>query len=251
MRAFGVLLRRELAALFLSPVAWAALTFFLVVMGVSFWMLLDLLVRGAEASTGGSVVGQLLGSIFFWLALLILAPVITMRAFAEEYRSGTFELLMTAPVSEGVVVLAKYAAALLFYLALWLPTLMYPAILQGLQPYGAPTDLGALASGYLGVLLIGAAALAVGLLASALSRHQVTAALGSFAVLCVFFLVGFLPYLPDGELRPGWIHYASGVSHLLDFARGVVDTRPIAFYLINTVWLLWVTVKVLEGRRWK
>ncbi len=251
MRSFGVLLRRELGAIFLSPMAWTALTFFLAVMGTSFWMLLDLLSRGAERTEGGEVIGQLLGSIFFWLALLIVAPVITMRTIAEERRSGTFEMLMTAPVRDGTVVLAKYTAALLFYAVLWLPTLIYPLTLRLLRPFGAPLDGGALAAGYLGVMLIGAAAIAAGVFTSSITRSQVTAALGAFAIICVFFLAGFLPYIPHGETVARTAHYASGVSHLLDFARGVVDTRPIAFYLINTAWLLWATVRMTEARRWK
>jgi ABC-2 type transport system permease protein len=251
MRTFGVLLRRELGAIFLSPIAWTAMTFFLAVMGASFWMLLELLARGAEGTEGGTVIGQLLGSIFFWLALLIVAPVITMRTLAEERRSGTFEMLMTAPVRDGAVVLAKYAAALLFYAALWLPTLAYPIALRLLRPLGAPMDVGALAAGYLGVMLIGAAALAAGVFASAVTRSQVTAALGGFAIVCVFFLAGFLPYIPHGETMSRAAHYASGVTHLLDFARGVVDTRPIAFYVINTAWLLWAAVQMVGARRWK
>ncbi len=251
MRSFLVLLRRALGALFLSPIAWTALTFFLVVMGSSFWMLLDLLTRGAERTEGGEVTGQLLGSIFFWLALLIVGPLLTMRLLAEEQRSHTIELLLTAPVRDGTVVLAKHAAALTFYAVLWLPTLAYPVTLRLLRPLGAPTDWGALAAGYLGVLLIGAAALAAGVFASALTRSQVTAAFTAFAIVCVFFLAGFLPYVPHGETLSRVAHYLSGVSHLLDFARGVVDTRPIAFYLINTAWFLWAAVLAVEARRWK
>lgn len=251
MRSFLVLLRRELGAIFASPIAWTVTAFFLVVQGASFALLLDLLARGAESTDGGTVVANLLGSIFFWLALLIVAPAITMRSFAEERRSGTFETLMTAPVRDGAVVLSKYAAALVFYVALWLPTLAYPAVLYALRPFGAPMDAGALAAGYLGVLLIGASALAAGVLASALSRSQVVAAIASFAVICLFFLAGFLPYLPRGETMSRTVHYASGVTHLLDFARGVVDTRPIAFHLINTAWLLWAAVKAVEARQWK
>jgi len=250
VRSFFVLLRRELGALFLSPIAWAAFVFFLAVMGASFWMLLDQLTVGAEATEGGAVVGHLLGSIFFWLALWLTVPALTMRTFAEEHRSGTFETLMTAPVRDGAVVLAKYTGALIFYGMLWVPTLAYAAALRLLAPSDAPLDTGALAAGYLGVLLIGAMALAAGVLVSALTRNQVVAALACFALIFLFFLAGFIPYLPLGAtLTRSW-HYVSGVTHLLDFSRGVVDTRPIAFYLINTAWLLWAAVQAVEARRW-
>ncbi len=251
MRTFFVLLRRELGALFLSPIAGTALALFLLLMGASFTLLLYLLAQGVEATDGGTVMSHLLGSFFTWLALLIVVPAATMRAFAEERRSGTFETLMTAPVRDGAVVLAKYAAALVFYVALWLPTLIYPVALHALRPMGAPADLGALAAGYLGVLLIGAMALAAGLLISALSRSQAIAALGTFVAVCVFFLAGFIPYWPLGLALTGAAHYASVVTHLLDFARGIVDTRAIAFYLINTAWLLWATTIAVESRQWK
>lgn len=250
MRAFGVQLRRELGALFVSPIAWAAFTFFLVVMGASFWMLLDQLSAGAEATEGGAIISQLLGSIFFWVALWLTVPALTMRLFAEEQRSGTFETLMTAPIRDGEVVLAKYLAALIFYTLLWAATLVYAAALAALAPAGAPMDAGALAVGYLGVLLIGAMALAAGVWVSALTRSQVVAALACFALIFVFFLVGFLPYLPIGATFTRSAHYISGVTHLLDFSRGVLDTRAIAFYLINTAWLLWAAVRTVEARRW-
>lgn len=251
MRTFLVLLRRELAALFFSPIAWTALALFLILMGASFSLLLYLLAQGAEATDGGTIMSHLLGSFFTWLALLIVAPAITLRTFAEERRSGTFETLMTAPVRDGVVVLAKYAAALVFYIALWLPTLAYPAGLRALRPMGAPLDLGALAAGYLGVFAIGAAAIAAGVLISAVARSQAVAAIGSFVAICVFFLAGFIPYWPMGLPLSGAAHYASAVTHLLDFARGIVDSRAIAFYLINTAWLLWAAVHAVESRQWK
>ena len=116
MNAFFAQWRRELAAHFLSPLGYVAMVFFLAVMGVSFYILAAVLAEGAES---GAVLRILFGeSPFFWLALLIVVPVITMRLFAEEKRSGTIETLMTAPVTDAAVVLAKYLGAMSFFVAL-------------------------------------------------------------------------------------------------------------------------------------
>lgn len=248
MRTFFILWKKELAGYFLSPVAYVVTVFFLIVMGVSFWLLIGVLSEGAK---GLSVMNELFGSIFFWLALLIVIPILTMRLFAEERRSGTFESLMTAPVRDTEVVLAKYAGALTFYAMMWLPTLAYVWVLRAFSPEGAPVDLGAVAGGYVGALVLGAFFLALGLFASALTRNQIVAAIAAFALICVFFLAGFVPYVwhtPSAQRLGG---YTSAVMHMLDFARGVVDTRPLAFYAINTAFLLFATVKVVEARRWK
>ncbi len=248
MRAFFVLWRRELGAFFLSPVAYVTLAFFLLAMGGSFWLLADVLVDGAP---GATVMGELFGSIFFWIAVLVTVPLLTMRLFAEEKRSGTFETLMTAPVGDLAVVLAKYAAACTLYAALWLPTLLHVFILRSFSTGGAPLDPGVVGAGYLGAMLVGAMFLSVGLLASALTRNQIVAAVVSFASLCLLFLAGFLPYLSRNEAVQAAGRYASVVVHMLDFSRGTVDSRALVFFSVNTAWMLAAAVKAVEARQWK
>jgi ABC-2 type transport system permease protein len=246
VRAFLVLARRELAAYFLSPIAYATGTFFLVVMGASFWLLAHQLVQGAPGATAMS---ELFGSIFFWIAVLVTVPALTMRLFAEEKRAGTFETLMTAPVGEATVVLAKYAAALVFYASLWAPTLAYVAVLRACGEGAAPLDPGVLAACYLGALVLGACFLAAGVLVSTLTRSQVVAAIAGFAVLALVFLAGFAPYLARRSEWQEPMRYASVVAHMLDFSGGVVDTRPLVFCAVNTAWLLFAAVRVTESRR--
>jgi len=249
MRVFLTLWRREMAQYFLSPIAYVTAFFFLVIMGFSFWMLVSVMLQGAA---GVTVMEELFGrSIFFWLALLISAPVLSMRLFAEEKRSGTMEALLTAPVSEVAVVLAKYAGALTFFIVMWLPTASYAVILRGFSPQTAPPDLGPMAAGYVGAFLVGAFYLAVGLLCSVLTRNQVIAAISTFALLLVCFLSGFIPYLARVDLVRDVGAYFSSVQHMMDFSRGALDTRPVVLYVTATAWLLFATVKVLESRKWK
>jgi len=247
MRAFFTLWRRELAALFLSPLAYGLMAFFLLVMGASCWMLVQTLAAGAPAAT---VMGELLGSIFFWLAVLLTAPLLTMRPLAEERRNGTLETLLTAPVRDPAIVLAKYAGALTCYLALWLPTLLYIVLLRRLPAEPAPMDPGQLAAGYLGAAMVGADLLAIGLFVSSFCRQQLLAAMAAFGLGMALFLLGFLPYVAAGPWWQNNALYASVVAHMLDFSQGVVDTRAVAFHLINSVLFLYLTVQSLRARRW-
>ncbi|MDZ4199851.1 MAG: ABC transporter permease [Kiritimatiellia bacterium] len=246
MRTFAIQWRREVAAYFGSPLAYAILAFFLLVMGGSFLMLLSVLAKGAGTA---SVMSELFGSIFFWLATLITLPLITMRLVAEERRTGTLETLMTAPVRDSSILLAKFAGALTLWIGLWVPTLFYVYVLRAFSARSGIFDAGALAGGYLGVLLVGGFFISLGLLASTLTRNQVAAAMAGFAPMFLIFLVGFLPYvvLHEGFRELGF--YISPVSHMLDFSRGMLDTRAIAFYGINTWLVLWLCVRTSEARK--
>src|SRR6516162_10335208 len=122
MRRFLILLRRELASFYYSPIAYAVLFFFLILNRLSFWFAVALLSRGPSQLT---VVQGFFNSFFFWIAYLLVFPVITMRLFAEEFKLGTIETLMTAPVRDWEVVGSKFVAAVIFYLSLWLPSLLY------------------------------------------------------------------------------------------------------------------------------
>ncbi len=247
MRAFLTLWRREMAAYFLSPIAYVVVMFFLFVMGYSFWLLTNVLSQGAF---GVTVMGELFGSIFFWLSLLIVVPVTTMRLFAEEKRSGTIETLMTAPVSDSSVVLAKYAGALGFFMVMWSPTIAYVFILRWFDPM-MTIDYGPILTSYIGVFFVGSFYLSIGLFSSSLTRNQIVAAIMCFALICVAFVSGFMPYISRSETVRDVGSYFSSVMHMLDFSRGVVDSRAIIFYLSGTALMLFATIKILESRKWK
>lgn len=249
MRLWLTLWRREVLAYFLSPMAYVVMLLFLVLMGLSFWTLITILVEGPSSA---GVMRVLFGeSLFFWLALLLVTPVITMRLFAEEKRQGTIETLMTAPVKDVHVVLAKYVGALTFYIVLWIPTLAYPVLLARFNPYDAPVDWGSMAATYAGVGCVGALYLAIGLFASAITRNQTVAAMTSFSIVCGLFFAGFVPYFARAPGMQEFGRYISSVMHMMEFSRGVVDTRPIVFYLLCTLFMLFLTVKAVESRKWR
>lgn len=248
MKAFLTLWRKELTTYFFSPIAYVMMIFFLVVMGFSFWMLVDVLTQGPG---GAAIMKHLFSSIFFWIAMLIVVPVLTMRLFAEEKRSGTIETLMTAPVTDTAVVLAKYFGALSFFVIMWLPTVLYAFVLRGFSPASAPVDLGPMLSGYLGAFLVGAFYIAVGVFCSSLTSNQIVSAIVCFALTCCAFFAGFIAFLARSELVRDLGSYVSSVFHMMEFARGAVDTRPVVLYVTASALMLFATVKVVESRKWK
>ncbi len=250
MQAFWTLTRRELGAYFLSLTGYliiAAATFLL---GFSFVVLL---VKLQQEPTSMPVTELFYNTAFFWLILLLATPVITMRLFALEKFTGTFETLMTAPVSDLQVVLAKFSAALLFYLIMWLPLLACLFVVRYYTNDPAAFDAGAVSSTFLGILLLGGLFISAGCCASAVTRSQVTAAMISLLFGGSLFLLGvFAGQLPE---QSSWqaqaLAHVSLFDHMHDFARGAVDTRPIVLLVTLTLFFLFLTLRVVESRRWK
>lgn len=242
MRKTWALLRRELAAYFSSPLAYLVLTAFLFFNGYVFWLITAFL---NDPRTQAMAPLRLMfgGTIFFWLFLLFVVPVLTMRLLAEERRSGTLEVLLTSPVSEAQVVIAKFLAALVFYLFLWLPTTVYVWILSTYSEI----DLGPVAGGYLGIALLGAMFCAVGLFTSALSKNQIVAAIFAFALLFVLFSVGFLEQLAAAPALRSALSYMNLWDHMEDFSRGLVDTRHVVYSLSLAGLFLFLATKSLEA----
>lgn len=246
MRAVLAGLGRELRAYFYSPLAYAVLTFILLVNGYVFWLLVSYL-NNPAAGIGAPLELFFGQTIFFWLVLLFVAPVLTMRLISEERRSGTIEVLMTAPVSEGQVVLGKFLAALLFYAFLWSPSLIYVALIAR----HSPVDWGPVAAGYVGILGIGALFLSVGVLGSAFSRNQIVAAVSTFAVLVLLFTFGLLSDLVNTPVLKEAFSYLNLWQHMGEFARGIVDTRRLVYYGSATFLFLFLAARTLEARKWR
>src|SRR4030088_2815207 len=152
MRKFYTLLSREVRSFFCSPVGFGGLVFFLFVAGVDFYFQLSFM-NGKPVPY--SVQEAFFNSVFFWFAFVLIFPLITMRLFAEEFRLGTIEPLMTAPVRDWQVVLSKFFGALIFYVVLWIPTILYFAIFQKITGQPAGTSSGAYWGSYLMLLLLG------------------------------------------------------------------------------------------------
>jgi ABC-2 type transport system permease protein len=246
VRSLSAILMRELRAYFFSPLAYVVAALLLLVNGAVFWLIVSYL-NDPRAGIGAPLELFFGQTVFFWLVLLFVAPVVTMRLLSEERRSGTIEVLMTAPVSEGKVVVGKYLAALAFYLFLWLPTVVYAVILSRYSE----VDWGPVASGYVGIAGIGALLLAAGVLASSLSRSQLVAAVLTFAIAGPLFAIGFLEFLFTGDAVKEAFTYLSLPRHMEDFSRGIVDTRRLVYYVSASALFLFLAARALAAKKWR
>ncbi|MGD1147339.1 MAG: ABC transporter permease [Thermoanaerobaculaceae bacterium] len=244
MRKLLALVQRELLAYFSSPLAYVVLTAFLFINGYVFYLIVAFL-NDPRVQAMAPLKLMFGGTIFFWLYLLFVVPVITMRLLAEERRTGTLEVLLTSPVSEGQVVIGKFLAAFVFYLFLWLPTWVYVGMLAS----HAKIDFGPVWAGYLGIALLGSLFLSVGLLTSALVRNQIIAAILAFAVLIVVFSLGLVENLVNGAAAKGALGYMNLWSHMDDFAKGIVDSRHVVYNLSLTGLFLFLATKALEASK--
>jgi len=248
VRGFWPIYRRELFAFFVTPLAWVLIVSFLVVQGMHFFLLVDHFSREVDVAGDETPLSAFFGNtVLLYLVLLVLVPPMTMRLFAEERRSGTIEALMTAPVSSTAVVLAKYASALTTYVAMWLPTVLYLVILSRT----GDLDWRAAASSYVGVMLVGAGYLSVGLCASALTQSQFLAMVWTALVLLVLFILGIGEFVTrEGTLMHEICAHVSVWAHMNDFASGVVDSRRLVFYGTLAVLPLYIAAKAVDAWRW-
>lgn len=249
MRRFLTLTRRELAGYFLSLSGYVIIAATVFMVGLSFVVLM---VRLQQEPTPMPVTEMFYNTNFFWLILLLAAPVTTMRLFALEKSSGTFETLMTTPVSDLQVVLAKFAAAMVFYAVMWMPLFGCVFFVGSFGGGAAASDPGALAGTFAGILLLGGVFLSLGCLASALSRTQMSAAMITLVFGASLFLLGFVA---DQGGVPTWQSQLLGAFNLFrqmrDFSRGIIDTRAVVLLISMTFLFLFLALRVVESRRWK
>jgi ABC-2 type transport system permease protein len=248
MRAAWAIYKRELFAFFVTPLAWVLIVVFLVVQGLHFFLLVDHFALQGDVTNDETPLSAFFGNtVLFYLVLFVLVPPMTMRLFAEERRSGTIETLMTAPVSSVSVVLAKYAAVLTTYVALWIPTVLYVVIIART----GELDRHQAASAYLGVLLVGAGYLALGLCASALTRSQFLAMIWTALVLLLLFTLGVGEFVTrEGTMLHDVCAHVSVWGHMNDFASGLVDSRRLVFYGTLVVLPLFVATRAVDAWRW-
>ncbi len=253
MRATLSLVRRELGAYFISPIAYVVLATFLAVTGYLFYLSLGQLT--ARGPKGISYPMQLMVSdVAFWLVFLAIPPLLTMRLFAEERSSGTLEMLLTAPVRDWQIVLSKYVACYLFYVLMWLPTLLYLPVLLNWHWGEAPVvDPWPVVSTYIGLALAGAMFLALGLLVSSLVKSQIISAFLAIFAGLVFIVAGvWRPDMDTSGLLYQVLYYFTVPLHFeRNFSRGLIDTRNLVFYSSVALFCLFLTVRSLESRRWR
>lgn len=252
MRHVPALARRELASYFLRPTAYFVLLGFQLIAGLDFFQLVELLSdpRQAVSFSGrlDPMASYVAGNWLFWMALLVAVPALTMRMIAEERRTGTIEGLLTAPVAESEIVVGKWLAGLVMYLALLAPFALYLPFL--VKAGGYPLEVGPLVSLLVGLTSLGALLVAVGLFFSAITRNQVEAAIGTFVTLLALLLVPLLQGVFG--TAPGWSEGVAALSiyyQLNDFAVGRLDLRVVAMHLSAAAFLLFLATKVTDARR--
>ncbi len=258
MRNIAAVFEKEMRTYFTSPIAYVLAAVFLVITGYFFYGMTvtfsnECLYYMQYASRYGGmpslnlnqqVIRGMLGLISF--ISLFMIPMLTMRLYAEEKRSGTMELLMTSPMRITETLLGKFFACFVLYAVIVGLTVIYQLILAA---YGSP-EWGPVFSGYLGVLLMGAAFIAVGIFASSLTESQIIAVVLGFGALLLFWVIGSAAIFT----RPGAgkvFSYLSILTHMLSFQKGVIDTQDIIFALGFIGFFLFLTVKVVESQRWR
>ena len=236
MQAVFCIYKRELSSYFNSSLSAIVVPVFLLLVGIFSLYFHDIFATGIAS----------MRRVFFWSAmcLALLIPALTMRSFAEERKTGSLELLLTLPINEGQAVLGKYLASLTLVLLAILLTLSYPITLAGLSEM----DPGPIVGGYLGLVLMGAAYCAIGVAASSLTSNQVVAFLLAMVLCLVPFAMGFFLQSFPGSMLP-LAQHLSFQTHFNSLARGVIDTRSIAFYVSVILLALHAAVFSLEQRR--
>ncbi len=257
MKNIFILAGKDIRSLFVSPIAYVVLTGFLLLGG---WFFFNLLFRfnylltlytsfqnfqGLQSlNLNDHVIAPLLHNLA--IVLVILVPIITMRAFAEEKRNGTYELLLTSPLTVTEIVLGKFLGCLFFISVMILLTGVYPAILF---LYGNP-ELGILASGYLGLYLLGVTFISVGLLTSSLTENQIVAAVTCFVILLLLYVLSW-PAETTGTALGAALKYLSVIEHFSEMVKGLIDTKNLVYFLTVIFLSLFLTHRCVEASRWK
>jgi ABC-2 type transport system permease protein len=254
MRNVWTICRRELYSYFVSPIAWVLLTIFAFLSGAFTYIITASFVR---ASLEGQMTGQsfpmnvneqVIRPLFSNVAVigLFLIPLISMRLFAEEKRQGTIELLITSPVHDLEIVLGKWLSAVIMYSALLLVLLIDYSFLF---IYGQP-DWKPVVTGFLGVLLFGACLLALGTFISTTTRNQIVAGAVGFALALLLWILDWTTSFGNSPTVQV-MSYLSILSHLDSFARGVIDSKDVIYYISMIFLGLFLTTRSLESLRWR
>ena len=247
---------KEIKGYFGSPIAYAVIGFSAILFG---WFFINLLyyfdrmsLQAGMALGGGpeavNVNEMLISPLFLNVSVILLftLPLITMRTYSEEKRSGTIELLLTAPLTDVQIVMGKFIGALVLYAAMLGVTLIHMGILFA---FGNP-EWRPVATGYLGLLLMGSCFLSLGLFVSSLTKNQIVAGMITFAVFLLFWVINWIASF-TGPTMQAVLNYLSITEHLNDFARGVIDTKHLVYYVSFIAFSLFLTVRSVDSERWR
>ncbi|MBI5892842.1 MAG: ABC transporter permease subunit [Deltaproteobacteria bacterium] len=250
--------KKELKSYFTSPIAYVVITIFLVISGYFFYNIIATFATISYQATINPmaakqygllnvteiVVRPLFGNIS--MIMLLMMPLLTMRLFSEEKKTGTIELLLTYPITDMQVLLGKFFACLAVYLLMLVLTALYPILIM---IYGQP-EVGPIITGYIGLFLLGASFISLGIFASSITENQIIAATVAFGALIFFWMLSFSVGLADPAIGK-IISYISITEHLEAFAKGVIDTEDIIYYGIFIILFLFLTLRALESNKWR
>ena len=252
MRNIMAIAGKELRSYFASPIAYILIGFFLLPFGVFFFLYLQNFVKqslqmtqfGGAMNINQQVVRYVLQNAS--VIILFIMPMITMRTYSEEKRSGTIELLLTSPITDMEIILGKFLGALGLYASILAVTLLYMGILF---VYGNP-EWRPLVAGYLGLLLMGAAFISIGLLISSMTNNQIVAGTITFVVFLLFWIIGWFADTAGPTIGPitSWL---SITEHFDDFSKGIIDTKHVIYYLSFITFGLFLTAKSVDSERWR
>ena len=246
--------QKELKGYFASPIAYVVIGFFALMFGYFYWALLGFFVEqsarmmGLQGGPTQNVNEQMIRPVFMNASVLLLftLPMVTMRTYSEEKRSGTIELLLTSPLTDMQIVIGKFLGAMALYSAMLAVTLVHFGLLF---VYGNP-DWKPLAVAYLGLFLFGGCFISVGLFISSLTKNQIVAGAATFGVFLLLWVVDWIGQSlgPTGE---SLTKYLSMTEHLDDFVKGVIDTKHLVYYVSFITFGLFLTMRSVDAERWR
>jgi ABC-2 type transport system permease protein len=245
---------KELKSYFASPIAYVVIGLFALMFGFFYYTLLGIFIEqgmrmmGLQGGPTQNVNDQMIRPLFLNASVLLLfvLPMITMRTYSEEKRSGTIELLLTAPLTDVQIIMGKFLGAMALYAAMLAVTLIHVGVLFA---FGTPEWI-PIATGYLGLLLMGGCFISVGLLISSFTRNQIVAVMATFAVFLLLWVINWAGPL-TGPRTSAVLDYLSITSHLDDFTRGVVDTKHVVYYVSFIAFGLFLTARSVDTERWR
>ena len=253
MRNIIAIAQRELNAYFGSPIAYVLIGFFALLFGWFFYVPLayfeqQSMQMGMNPMQTMNINQMLIGPTLMntTVIMLFLFPLITMRTYSEEKRSGTIELLLTSPITDVQIILGKFLGAMTLYACMLALSMIHIAILF---IYGNP-EWKPIVTGYLGLLMMGGCFLSLGLFISSLPKNQIVAAMATFAVFLMLWVINWIGTFV-GPTTQAVLAHLSLTEHYDDFARGIIDTKHIIYYLSFMAFGLFLTAKSVDSERWR
>jgi ABC-2 type transport system permease protein len=252
MRNIMAIAEREMRAYFSSPIAYVVIGFFALLYGYFFYALLSYFQRQSMGMGGPgqtmNINQMLIGPVLVnsTVIFLFFFPLITMRTYSEEKRSGTIELLLTSPITDFEIIMGKFIGAMLLHLAMLAVTVIHLGILF----YFGDPEWRPIATGYLGMILMGGCFLSMGLFISSLTKNQIVAAVATFATFLMLWVINWIGSFV-GPTTQAVLQQLSITDHFDDFSRGIIDTKHVIYYLSFIAFGLFLTMKSVDSERWR